>query len=68
MNFSEEALLKHKKAQGKVDIYSKVGPILSRNDLSISYTPGVGAVSTHLGKNPGEAYDYTIKGNTIAVV
>lgn len=68
MNYGEEALLKHKKAQGKLGVYSKVGPMLTRNDLSIAYTPGVGTVSSHLGNHPEEAYDYTIKGNTIAVV
>lgn len=68
INFGEEALLKHKKAQGKLGVYSKVGPMLTRSDLSTAYTPGVGTVSSHLGKNPQEAYDYTIKGNTIAVV
>lgn len=61
-------MLKHKKAQGKLGVYSKVGPMLTRSDLSISYTPGVGTVADHLGKHPEEAHDYSIKGNTIAVV
>ncbi len=68
MDYNQESLQKHKKAQGKLGIYSKFGPMLTRTDLSLAYTPGVGAVSSHLGKHPEEAYEYTIKGNTIAVV
>lgn len=68
MDFGKLSLLKHKKNKGKIEIASKFGPVKTREDLSIAYTPGVGAVSSFLAKNPSLAKDYSIKGNTIAVV
>lgn len=62
------SLVKHKKYAGKIEIKSKFGKIKSRKDLSIAYTPGVAAVSELLAKEPKEARNYSIKGNTIAVV
>lgn len=64
---SKQALILHKKLKGKIRITSAM-PIKKREDLSLLYTPGVGAVSTHVAKNPQDARLYTIKGNTIAVI
>jgi malate dehydrogenase (oxaloacetate-decarboxylating) len=68
MDYNKESLKRHLKFKGKIEIKSKFGPIKTKNDLSISYTPGVAAVSSLLAKNPAESYEYSIKGNTIAVV
>ncbi|MFO0703115.1 MAG: NADP-dependent malic enzyme [Patescibacteria group bacterium] len=68
MDFRKQSLLKHKKFGGKIQIISKFPEIKSRNDLSVAYTPGIAAVASHLAKNNKDAYEYSIKGNTIAVV
>ncbi len=68
MNFNRASLAKHRQHQGKIEIKSKFGPLTSREDLSIAYTPGVAAVSTYVSEHPEKASIYTIKGNTIAIV
>src|SRR3989344_982609 len=68
MDYGNESLKKHKKLQGKIEIKNKFGEIRNRDDLSIAYTPGVAAVSSHLAANPKDAKNYSIKGNAIAVV
>src|SRR3989344_8776208 len=62
-----DALELHRKHRGKIEIANKV-PIKDRADLSLAYTPGVGAVSVEIGKDKNLAYEYTIKKNTVAVV
>lgn len=62
-----EALRLHKKLKGKVGIVAK-GAVKTAKDLSVFYTPGVGEVSSYVGKYPKKAREYTIKGNTVAVV
>ncbi len=57
----------HKKYRGKIEVRSKV-PLRSKKDLSLAYTPGVGAVSSYVAKNSKSAYDYTTKSNSVAVV
>lgn len=44
------------------------GKLKTKTDWSTMYTPGVGAVSSHLYKYPSQARDYTMKRNTVAVV
>lgn len=66
-NYGKKALALHKKLHGKIGTALK-NDIKNRDDLSVVYTPGVAAVSSHLGKNPQEANLYTIKSNSIAVV
>ena len=63
----KEALNAHKKLAGKIEIRSK-GTIKNMHDLSVYYTPGVGAVSQYVADNPAKARDYTIIKNTIAVI
>jgi len=57
----------HKKARGKLGIFSKV-PLRNKNDMSLYYTPGVAAPCMEIFKNPEKVYDYTWKSNMIAVV
>lgn len=61
------ALAAHKKMRGKIEVVSK-GKLVTKDDWSTMYTPGVAAVSSYVAKNPKEARNYTIKGNTVAVV
>ena len=63
----EDSLELHRKNHGKLEVKSKV-PIETKEDLSLAYTPGVGAVSTEIGKNPSLAAEYTLKKNTVAIV
>ncbi len=61
------ALRFHKKHQGKL-ITASVQPIKNKHDLSLVYTPGVGAVSKLVAQNAKRSFDYTMRGRTIAVV
>jgi len=67
MDYYKESLKIHKKNRGKLEIKSKVS-VNNAEDLSVAYTPGVAAVSSLVAESPEKAYEYTIKGNTIAVV
>lgn len=66
-DYAKLALMLHKKLHGKLEVVSK-GKLKTRDDWSTMYSPGVGAVSSHLAKNPKDAREYTIKRNTVAVI
>ena len=66
-NLNEQALHLHKKLKGKLEIVSKA-KIENKHDLSLIYTPGVAAVSTHLALHKNLTSEYTIKNNFIAVI
>ncbi len=66
-DYNKLALALHKKLKGKLEVVSK-SPLKTRDDWSTMYSPGVGAVSLHLSKKPGDAREYTMKRNTVAVV
>jgi malate dehydrogenase (oxaloacetate-decarboxylating) len=63
----QEALLLHEQHQGKLEIHSKV-PLETRRDLSRAYTPGVAEVCRAIQKDRNQAYRYTLKANTVAIV
>ncbi len=67
MNVNEKALLLHKEWNGKLDTVPKA-PVNTREDLSLAYTPGVAEPCKVIAEHPEEAYTYTMKANTIAVV
>ncbi len=67
MNFSEEALNKHKQLHGKIAVKLKDN-LDSKEKLSTYYTPGVAAVSSYVAEHPLEARDYTWTNNSVAVV
>ncbi len=52
---------------GKLEI-SATKPLTSQHDLSLAYSPGVAAPCLAIEANPDTAYDYTAKGNLIAVI
>ncbi len=66
-DYNKLALALHKKLGGKIEIRAK-GALKTKADWSTMYSPGVGAVSTHLAKKPADARNYTMKRNTVAVV
>lgn len=66
-DYNKLALERHKKMKGKLEVTLK-GELKTKDDWSTMYTPGVGAVSSHLAKHPKDAREYTIKRNTVAVV
>lgn len=66
-DYGKMALALHKKLRGKLSVVSK-GPLVTRDDWSTMYSPGVGAVSSYIAKFPKEARDYTMKRNSVAVI
>lgn len=67
MGNREEALALHKQWRGKIEVCSKV-EVKDRKALSLAYTPGVAAPCEEIHKNPELVYEYTGKGNLVAVV
>jgi len=52
---------------GKIEVTPKFA-VLTRDDLSMAYTPGVGRVCTAIAETPELVWDYTIKSNAVAVL
>lgn len=66
-NLREEALKMHKENRGKLGVHSKV-PVRNAKDLSLAYSPGVAEPCLDIYEDESKAYDYTMKGNLVAVV
>ena len=67
MEFKEEVLKLHKDLKGKVSVENKM-EIKTSEELSKVYTPGVSYVCEEIEKNEDNAYIYTMKQNTVAIV
>ena len=64
----EEALAFHlEPTPGKWEVSATV-PMMTQRDLSLAYSPGVAVPCEEIAKNPELAYDYTNKGNLVAVI
>lgn len=64
----QEALSFHANGRpGKLEI-TATKPLMSQHDLSLAYSPGVAAPCLAIEADPDTAYDYTAKGNLIAVI
>lgn len=63
----DEALHMHRVKQGKLEIQSKV-PVNNAADLSLAYSPGVAEPCKEIYESNDRVYDYTMKGNMVAVV
>ncbi|MEH7116450.1 malic enzyme-like NAD(P)-binding protein [Neobacillus vireti] len=63
----EEALKMHKENRGKLGVHSKV-PVSNANDLSLAYSPGVAEPCLDIHEDESKVFDYTMKGNLVAVV
>ena len=69
IQFSErEALLFHSQGRpGKIEIIASK-PMATQRDLSLAYSPGVAVPVRAIAEDPNTAYDYTAKGNLVAVI
>jgi malate dehydrogenase (oxaloacetate-decarboxylating) len=63
----QETLAYRKRFRGMIGVASKV-PLKDRSVLSLLYTPGVAAPCLAIAKEPLTSFDYTLRGNTIALV
>lgn len=64
----EEALAYHMEpTPGKIEINAST-PMVTQRDLSLAYSPGVAVPVRAIANNPETAYDYTTKGNLVAVI
>ncbi|MGD6855538.1 NAD(P)-dependent malic enzyme [Bacillus infantis] len=67
MTLREEALHMHRENQGKLESKSKV-QVRNAKDLSLAYSPGVAEPCKAIYDKPESVYEYTMKGNMVAVV
>ena len=67
MNKKEQALKMHAEWRGKLSIESK-SKITNREELAIAYTPGVAEPCLEIARDENLAYEYTGKGNLVAVI
>src|SRR5438270_7863549 len=63
----QETLEYRKRFRGMISVTSKV-PLKDRSVLSLLYTPGVAAPCLAIARDPLTSFDYTLRGNTIALV
>ena len=67
-SYDEESLRYHREPRpGKTEVVP-TKPFFSQTDLSLAYTPGVAAPCLKIKDNPDTSYDYTNRGNLIAVI
>ncbi len=67
LDLRERALRFHKDNEGKIALNCKV-PVKNQEDMTLAYTPGVAEPCLEINKNPELIYDYTSRGNWVAVV
>jgi malate dehydrogenase (oxaloacetate-decarboxylating) len=67
MTLREEALHMHRENKGKLETKSKV-EVKNAKDLSLAYSPGVAEPCKDIYESPEKVYDYTMKGNMVAIV
>lgn len=66
-NYGDKSIERHKQLGGKLSISLK-DDLSTQEKLSIYYTPGVGAVSSHVAHNPKRAREHTWLNNSVAVI
>lgn len=66
-DLKNDSLNLHSRHQGKLEIRSKVA-VENERDLSLAYSPGVAAPCREIHADPRKVHDYTMKGNTVAVI
>ncbi|HGN7357066.1 TPA: NADP-dependent malic enzyme [Staphylococcus aureus] len=67
MSLRDEALEMHKRNQGKLEVKPNV-KVTNKEELSLAYSPGVAEPCKDIYEDKRKVYDYTIKGNTVAVI
>ncbi len=65
--FADKSLSLHRKLKGKIEIVPKY-KVKRKDDLSLLYTPGVGAVSSYIASHKDKTGEYTIKNNAVAII
>src|SRR6201987_2551502 len=64
----QEELLFHQQGRpGKIEVVA-TKPMATQRDLSLAYSPGVAVPVRAIAEDPARAYDYTTKGNMVAVI
>ncbi|MCB1742944.1 MAG: hypothetical protein KDK91_21390, partial [Gammaproteobacteria bacterium] len=67
-NIEKRALRYHAaEPAGKLSV-SPIKPMATQDDLSLAYSPGVAAPCLEIEADPSKAYEYTGRGNLVAVV
>ncbi|MGE5598292.1 MAG: NAD(P)-dependent malic enzyme [Bacteroidota bacterium] len=67
MDLKREALALHREHRGKFAMHSKVR-VADQRDLSLAYSPGVAEPCLAIASEPEAVYDYTSRGNLVAVI
>ena len=67
MSLRDDALEMHRENQGKLEIIPNV-KVTNKQQLSLAYSPGVAEPCKEIHEDSRKVYEYTIKGNTVAVV
>lgn len=66
-DLKKRSLELHRKHKGKLRVQSKI-PVQTTDDLSLAYSPGVAEPCRKIAQEPSTIYEYTAKGNMVAVV
>ena len=67
MDYYKESITLHKRLKGKIRMTPKV-EVRTKDDLSLVYSPGVAEPCRAIAKDQSKVWDYTIKGNTVAII
>jgi malate dehydrogenase (oxaloacetate-decarboxylating) len=67
MDYYKQSLALHKRLKGKIETSLKFD-VSTKQDLSLLYSPGVAQPCLEIRQRPDCVYDYTLKGNTVAIV
>jgi len=67
MDYFEESLHLHRRLKGKIATHNKLA-VSTKEDLSLVYSPGVAAPCREIAANPEKVWEYTLKGNIVAIV
>lgn len=67
MDTKSQSLTKHNEWKGKIEVVSRIG-IKNKEELSLAYTPGVAEPCMEIYKDPSLSYEYTRRGNLVAVI
>lgn len=67
MDYFKQSLLLHKHLKGKISVLPKMS-VRTKEDLSLVYSPGVAEPCLKIAEDNEAVYEYTMKGNTVAIV
>lgn len=67
MDYKKESLIRHAAWKGKIEVVPRC-ELKNRDDLSTAYTPGVAQPCLEIQADPDKSYEYTRRGNLVAVI